>query len=195
MPAGADLEVVEVTARPMHVDRLYGDMQYWGVPTGDVTHELDAPPWLRVETTLMATARLIREAYDDRFARLDLNLTQASIVSYVSDFGPVTQTKIADHLGHGRAATGAAIDRLQHRGLIERHADVDDRRVWLIQLTSAGRQLVGQIAGIDETLRTELRAGISRSERQALAAVMQRLQANLRAAITVGSPQGGASHA
>ena len=26
------------------------------------THELDAPPWQRVETTLMATARLIREA-------------------------------------------------------------------------------------------------------------------------------------
>ena len=65
------------------------------------THELDAPPWQRVESTLMATARLIREAYDARFATLDLNLTQASILVYVAEFGPITQTKIADHLGIG----------------------------------------------------------------------------------------------
>jgi DNA-binding MarR family transcriptional regulator len=167
----------------MHVDRLYAVMQYGIVPTEVLTHELDAPPWLRVETTLMATARLIRETYDLRFASLDLNLTQASIMAYVSDFGPVTQTKIADHLGHGRAATGAAIDGLERRRLLERLSDVDDRRVWLIQLTAAGRQLVVDIATIDETLRTELRAGISRSDRHALAAVMRRLQANLRAAV------------
>ena len=40
-------------------------------------HELDAPPWLRVESTLMSTARAIREAFDAHFAPLGLNLTQA----------------------------------------------------------------------------------------------------------------------
>lgn len=147
------------------------------------THELDAPPWQRVETTLMATARLIRDAYDARFAALDLNLTQASILMYVADFGPVTQTKIADHLGQGRAATGATIDRLQQLGHVERLPDSDDRRVWQILLTGTGRSLVGTIAQIDEDLRTELRQGISRDDRQALAAVMEQLQSNLRRAM------------
>jgi DNA-binding MarR family transcriptional regulator len=147
------------------------------------THELDAPPWQRVETTLMATARLIRDAYDARFAALDLNLTQASILMYVADFGPVTQTKIADHLGQGRAATGATIDRLQQLGHVERRPDSDDRRVWQILLTGTGRSLVGTIAQIDEDLRTELRQGISRDDRQALAAVMEQLQSNLRRAM------------
>jgi MarR family transcriptional regulator for hemolysin len=147
------------------------------------SHELDSPPWLRVESTLMATARMIREAFDGRFAQLSLNLTQASIVSYVSDFGPVTQTRIADHLGHGRAATGAALDRLQGRGLIAREPDVTDRRVWQIHLTPAGHEMVDRIAGIDETLRNELRAGITRQERQALAGLMRRLQLNIRGAI------------
>jgi MarR family transcriptional regulator for hemolysin len=155
----------------------------------DVTHELDAPPWLRVETTLMATARLIREAYDRSFATLDLNLTQAGILGYVADFGPVTQTKIADHLGQGRAATGATIDRLQERGLLERHSDSDDRRVWQIRLTPKGKDLFAQVAAIDETLRTELRSGLSRADRQALAAVMQQLQTNLRRAISNSSTQ------
>jgi Transcriptional regulators len=145
-------------------------------------HELDAPPWTRVEATLMATARLVRDAYDQRFAELDLNLTQAIILVYVADFGPVTQTKIADHLGQGRAATGATIDRLQSRGLVDRHPDADDRRVWQIQVTPTGKDVVARVTAIDETLRTELRAGISRAERQALSAVLQQLQSNLRRA-------------
>jgi len=151
--------------------------------SGSGTHELDAPPWQRVETTLMATARLIRDAYDARFASLDLNLTQASILMYVAEFGPVTQTKIADHLGQGRAATGATLDRLQERSLLERHPDSDDRRVWQIRLTNPGRDLIDRITAIDEALRTELRAGITREDRQALAGVTQQLQANLRRAM------------
>jgi DNA-binding MarR family transcriptional regulator len=148
------------------------------------SHELDAPPWLRVESTLMATARLIREAYDHRFTPLGLNLTLASILVYVADFSPVTQSKIAAHLGQGRAATGASIDRLQELGLVERRPDVEDRRVWQIHLTPAGQTIVEQIAVIDTGLRTELRDGVSRAERQALAQVLQTLQANLRRALT-----------
>ncbi len=84
------------------------------------THELDSPPWLRVESTLMATARLVRVAFDTRLAPLDLNLTQASLIGYVNEFGASTQTDLADHLGIGRAAIGSVIDRLQARGLVER---------------------------------------------------------------------------
>lgn len=131
----------------------------------------------------MATARLIREAYDLRFAPLDLNLTQASMLVYLAEFGPVTQTKIADHLGQGRAATGATLDRLQHRGVVERRPDVDDRRVWQIHLTDNGRALIEPIAAIDETLRAELRTGLSRTDRQALTAVLRQLQGNLRSAM------------
>ena len=61
--------------------------------------------------------------------------------------------------------------------------DIDDRRVWQIHLTDAGRNLIQPISAIDETLRTELRAGLSRADRQALAGVLQQLQHNLRGAI------------
>lgn len=147
--------------------------------TAVTTHELDAPPWLRVETTLMATARAMREAYDARFGPLGLNLTQASLIAYLSEFGPITQTQCADHLRLGRANIGAIIDRLQERGLVERHPDAVDRRVWLVSLSPAGAALADQVASIDEVLRGEMRAGISRAERQALASLMTRLQQNL----------------
>ncbi|MCU1400390.1 MAG: putative MarR family transcriptional regulator [Acidimicrobiales bacterium] len=159
----------------------------------DTSHELDAPPWLRVESTLMSTARAVREAFDVCFAPLGLNLTQASVIAYVDQFGPNTQTKIADHLHLGRAFIGSCIDRLQERELIERLA-TDDRRVWQICLSAEGAAIAKRIAAIDEVLRAELRSGISREERHALASVMTRLQANLARAVesatatTAGSP-------
>jgi DNA-binding MarR family transcriptional regulator len=135
----------------------------------------------------MATARLVADAYDSRLAPLDLSLTQALVLEYLSDFGPVTQTRIADHLHRGRAATGATIDRLHDRGLVKRRTDPDDRRVWLVELTATGRVLVGEITSVDEKLRTELRAGISRAERQALARLLERLRANLAGVIATGT--------
>ena len=89
------------------------------------THELDSPPWLRVESTLMATARLVRTAFDVRLAPLDLNLTQASLLGYIAEFGPTTQTRLADHLAIGRAAIGSVIDQLEGRDLIERQPNPD----------------------------------------------------------------------
>jgi DNA-binding MarR family transcriptional regulator len=142
-------------------------------------HELDAPPWLRVESTLMATANAIRDAYDVRLTPLDLNLNTASLLAYVADYGPVTQTRVAEHLAQGRAVTGTHIDKLEARSLVERRPDPDDRRVWLIAITDAGRELCASISDVDRVLRDELREGISRSERQALAEVLVRLQDNL----------------
>ena len=152
------------------------------------THELDAPPWLRVESTLMATARLVRTAFDARLAPLDLNLTQASLLGYIAEFGAATQTDLADHLGIGRAQIGSVIDRLQARGLVERQPRPDDRRVWLVAITDAGSEMAGRIAEVDAVLRAELRRGIGREERQALAWVMTRLQHNLTTAITATPP-------
>ena len=151
--------------------------------TNLTTHELDSPPWLRVESTLMSTARLLRVAFDARLAALDLNLTQASLLGYVAEFGATTQTDLADHLGIGRAAIGSVIDRLQSRGLVERQPKADDRRVWMVAITPDGKELADRISDVDRVLRAELRHGIGREERQALAWVMTRLQQNLATAI------------
>lgn len=142
-------------------------------------HELDAPPWLRVESTLMATANAIRAAYDDRLAPLGLTLSLASLLSYIADFGPINQTRAAEHLDQGRAVTGTQVDRLQALGFVERRPDPDDRRVWLLAITESGTELAQSIAEVDRVLRAELRDGITRPERQALAGLLLRLQTNL----------------
>ena len=143
------------------------------------SHELDAPPWLRVESTIMATARAIRQSYDQRFSDLDLNLSEASVLAFVAEHGALSQTQIAKSLGLGRAATGALIDVLEDRALVQRQTDPDDRRVWLVEITIAGKELVEEVYVRDQILRKQLRNGITRQERQQLAAVLVRLGNNL----------------
>ena len=128
-------------------------------------HELDAPPWLRVESTLMSAARGIRRAYDRRLEELGLNLSEAIL--------------LARHMGVGRAAMGSLIDALERRGWVERRPKPGDRRVWLVATTPSGEQAARQVAKIDERLRDELRAGISRRERRELNQLLNRLRENV----------------
>lgn len=143
------------------------------------SHELDAPPWMRFESTLMATSRQIRRAYDLRLAPLGLNLSESCILAAVAEGGPQSQVGLARRLDMNRASAGAVVDTLVKRGLVERVADPGDRRVWLVEPTDQGRRVAAEVAELDRALRAELRRGLSRDERRQLAAALVQLQHNL----------------
>jgi DNA-binding MarR family transcriptional regulator len=145
-------------------------------------HELDAPPWQRVDATLMATSRSIRRTYDARLAHLNVNLSEASLVAYVDERGPLSQRQLADAMNIGRAAAGVVVSTLESRRLIERRPDPGDRRAMLVATTAAGQALAQKIAAVDVALRAELRSGLTRDERAKLAELLTRLQANLATA-------------
>jgi DNA-binding MarR family transcriptional regulator len=140
--------------------------------------DLDGLPWQRLESTLLAASRDIRRAYDAVLGELGLNLTQATLLAYVEEFGPITQSQLAERLGMGRAATGAVVDAMHARGLVARDPDPDDRRVWLVRLTDTGKDLVGAVNEADARVRTDLRAGLSRTDRQRLVQLLVKLQEN-----------------
>lgn len=142
-------------------------------------HELDAPPWLRVESTLMAAARGIRRAYDLRLGELGMNLSEAILLAYTQESGPLMQADLAKHMGVGRAGMGALIDALERRGWVERRSKPGDRRVWMIAITPSGQEAASQVSKIDERLRSELREGISRKERRELNQLLSRLGENV----------------
>jgi len=129
----------------------------------------------------MAASRGMRRAYDHRLAGLGLKLSEAFLLAHVHTRGPMTQTQLAEGLGIGRAATGALIDALEGKGLVERTAHAGDRRVWLVASTERAAPLVAEIAALDDALRAEMWNGISRAERRTLSEILLRLQGNLAA--------------
>ena len=127
---------------------------------------------------MMSTARDIKLAYDHCFESLELNLSQASLIGYIHENGPMNQTQLAAALVLGKAATGSLIDRLEKRGLVQRVPNPTDRRVWLVENTNAGAGIAVEIVSVDEQLRKRLRVGITRNERQQLADLLLRMSAN-----------------
>jgi DNA-binding MarR family transcriptional regulator len=127
----------------------------------------------------MATSKSIRRAYDLRLEEIGLNLSEACLLAYVVEHGPLTQTQVAERIGMGRAPAGAIVDSLSKRELLVRLPHQTDRRVWLLEATSSGIELAARIADVDQRLRAELREGLTRAERQQLADLLVRLQANL----------------
>jgi DNA-binding MarR family transcriptional regulator len=128
----------------------------------------------------MSTARAVRRAYDSAFARIGVNLSEASVLAHLRD-GPLTQTELARRIGTGRARIGAWIDGLEAKGAVTREPDPADRRVWNVALTPAGRDLWAETARIDQTIRRRLRAGTSAEERSALDGLLTLISRNAEA--------------
>jgi len=68
----------------------------------------------------MATARAIRRAYDQALGDIGLTLPEASLLAYIAEVDPQTQTRLAERLAIGKAALGARIDRLEQMDAIQR---------------------------------------------------------------------------
>ncbi len=70
----------------------------------------------------------------------------------------------------------ALADQLEAEGLIERLAQSGDKRATLLRLTATGTQRFAQMASTHEDWVVELCAGLSRSEQQALHALLGKLK-------------------
>ena len=140
-----------------------------------------APPRQTMESLIMATSRSLRRAYDTRLAGVGLKISEAYLLAHVHNHGPLTQTQLAEGLGLGRAATGALVDALERKGLVERSADAGDRRVWLVTSTARAAPVVDEVTAVDLAIREKVWNGISGAERRQLSEILQRLEGNLAA--------------
>jgi DNA-binding MarR family transcriptional regulator len=70
----------------------------------------------------------------------------------------------------------AIVDQLEKEGLVERLDEPDDRRTWLIRLTSAGRKTFAEMARAHEQWVVELLAGLSSRERDELLKLLAKLK-------------------
>jgi DNA-binding MarR family transcriptional regulator len=129
----------------------------------------------------MSTARAVRRAYDRAFAKIGVNLSEASVLAHLQDAGPLTQTELARRIGTGRARMGAWIDALEAKGAVSRRADPDDRRVWNVALSPTGHDLWAQTADADRAIRRQLRAGTTPDDRAQLDSLLMLIHRNAAA--------------
>jgi DNA-binding MarR family transcriptional regulator len=88
----------------------------------------------------------MRDIWHRRMRAIDLTPPQSIAMRKLLD-GPLPMGSVAEVLSCDASTLTGIADRLEERGLIQRQIDPTDRRVKLLALTAAGRDLVTSIDG------------------------------------------------
>jgi DNA-binding MarR family transcriptional regulator len=86
-----------------------------------------------------------RYAQESEAAATAHELTPLQAKALLATEDPVPMRRIADHLHAEPSNVTAIIDRLEQRGLVERHPAPGDRRVKLVAATAAGRAVIADL--------------------------------------------------
>ena len=131
------------------------------------------PAWLQ----LVRAYNYMEARISADLRRADLTLARLDVLAVLSNFGPMSQQTLADHLLVTKGNVVGLIDKLSARGLVDRHASKTDGRVNLLQVTAAGKKMVDRVMPRQMQLIAGLMKPLSRREAAALEALLTRLKA------------------
>ena len=108
--------------------------------------------------------------------QLELTLTQTKLLQYLEDAGrALTLKEITELVAVSLPAASRTVDDLVRRGFVERHEDVEDRRMKRVRLTDAGRAVIrrlnaARLSGLEQFTQT-----LTDAERSKLSAALAQL--------------------
>ena len=126
--------------------------------------------------------RLVRDmttVLDRRFAAFGLTTQQAALL-LAAGSGTSTPRQLMDVIGTDTAGMTKLLDRLQAKGLAERHANPADRRSVLIVPTEGGLALVPKLAPVFGDVVKDLFDGFSDAEIAQFTSALKRMKDNLQ---------------
>jgi len=134
-------------------------------PAPEVGTRSDPPSVEELVSAFVAVMGRLGQHFFQRSAEFDLSAQQAKAFHELRQ--PLSMGELADRLFCDASNVTGIVDRLEGRGLVERQADPDDRRVRRLVLTEAGRELwqahhdrvfesVPCVAGLDDDDRRAL---------------------------------------
>lgn len=100
----------------------------------------DKPGHLLRRAQQIAVALFMKECAD-----FDLTPVQYATLVAIRETDDVDATRLSEVVAYDRSTLGSVLERLEGKGLIQRHPSRGDRRVKVLALTEAGCQLLGQV--------------------------------------------------
>ena len=128
-------------------------------------------------------ARLRRVVIDEKFKPLEITRSQAWLMAYVSREDGQTQSDLAEQMSLGKVAIGGLIDRLEKTQMIERRAELTDRRVRKIFLTEKGKKVILMMRDITMEANDSILAGLSIKQIKQAVKVLDKIKKNIESII------------
>jgi DNA-binding MarR family transcriptional regulator len=113
--------------------------------------------------------------FGDRIAALGLTPPHAGLIRKVASDPGISQQALAEHLGIMPSRMVALVDELESKGIVERRRSTEDRRNYALELTPAGRQVLGELSRIAAEHEEAVCAALSKDERLQLRDLCRRI--------------------
>ena len=136
----------------------------------------------RFSIALHHTARVWRQALDARLKDLGMGQAGWMAIACVAKAGaPLSQTELAKQLSIEGPSVVATIDRLVASGLVERTPCATDRRVKLVILTDAGREVYAKVSAEATAFRDATLSDVERGALRNATDMLEALRARIEA--------------
>ena len=105
---------------------------------------------------------------------LELTSVQFAALDAIAQQPGSDQASLAATIGFDRATIGGVIDRLEHKGLVQRLVHAQDRRARQLHLTLQGEQLLAASRPVVAALQADILAALSPAERAVFLTLAQK---------------------
>lgn len=137
-------------------------------------HPLRPPLGLQVNQA----AREIGRAFDDALAEAGGSLPAWLVLLAMKTSAAASQRELAAVVGVREATLTHHLNAMEQAGLLTRRRDPANRRVHIVELTSAGEETFGRLREAAVAFDRRLRHGISDEEADVLTGLLRRLAEN-----------------
>lgn len=127
---------------------------------------------LAIAMEQMRGAIMARSSED--WSELELSFPQLRTLLLLSQ-GPSRMSDIAAHFGKGLSSATSLVDRLVDKGLVERTATMEDRRVVLCCLTARGQQEIDRFNRMGQRRLEKVVCALSQGELEEMINAMELL--------------------
>jgi DNA-binding MarR family transcriptional regulator len=128
---------------------------------------------------LYDVARLMRVNADKRARANGMTRAQWVILIWLERRPGLSQKELAEILDVEPITVARLVDRLQARGLVERRADPNDRRIWRLHLHGGAASVLNMIEGERAAMATDILAGLEPALLEQTRQALHRMKANL----------------
>ena len=147
-----------------------------------------------VNNAIVRVARLHRILAGQLLREVGLHPSQELVMMQLWDCGPQRQSDLARTLGTDAATMTRTVQRLEQGGFVRRAPSVIDRRVSIVEATTASRALRAGVQSAWQQLEESAAGNLTNTERAAVLELLGRMETSLDHVIHGLRPDTDTSH-
>ena len=137
----------------------------------------------RIVETIIYLVTESRRLSKEEATRYGVTPTQLSVLKLLHEIGDLSLGTLSKEIRAHNSTVTAIVDRMEASGLVERARNDEDRRVWIIRLTTAGRKVAERARVSPWDLLRQALAELSAADQEKLTALMRKVALNVQSAV------------